>query len=135
MKSLDSVADKLNITLQGMGFNPEKVFYENSAFLLGWKIENKKFSIIYRLEKSSLLICSLESTEKREALETVMIPVLRLWGVINNKITAINSLKAMIRRSGDMKSCCTRQKMVEFLQSRGAHVFYDGNDQWIEMQR
>ncbi|QLK63767.1 hypothetical protein GE278_23480 (plasmid) [Enterobacteriaceae bacterium Kacie_13] len=131
----ESIAEKLNHSIREMGFFPQKTYYENTAFLLGWKISNQEFELVYRQEGNALLICSLLTNKPRAGLSTILLPVLRLWETIKPSISEIHCLKAMIGQTGGPEACELRQKMVVFLQNQGASVYVDDNDQWIEIKR
>ncbi|MRT05907.1 hypothetical protein [Ewingella americana] len=135
MTTSESIAEKLNNSFKELGFTPKKAYYDNTAFLLGWKISNQAFELVYRPEGNTLLICSLLAKQPRAGLSTILLPVLRLWETIKPSISEIHCLKAMIGRTGGPEACELRQKMVVFLQDQGASVYVDDNDQWIEIKR
>jgi len=130
-----AVAEKFNAQMRTQGFIPTQVFFEETAFVLGWEISNDQFNVVYRPEGDTLLICSLESRKARSGLQTVLLSVLRLWQETAAYVPELVKLRAMIRQSGSENARQVRQKMVSFLQQKGANVMQVDDEQWLELSR
>jgi hypothetical protein len=135
MMDNNAIAEKINSVVRIMGFTPSQVYFENTAFLLGWEISNTQFHLVYRPEGDTLLICLLETISPRSGLETVMIPVLRLWRQTAENVPELMKMRAMIRQTGANNVRLNRQKMVSFLLKQGARITNDDNEQWVELDR
>lgn len=131
--SASDAHEKINACIMQLGFIPEKCFYENTAFFLGWKVSVDDFTFVYRIENETLLICELHTNKRRGGLGNVLRPLMKVLYTITNSVSEIKYTRAMIRQTGGEYENAVRQKMVDYLLKQGGRVFYDNDDRWIEI--
>lgn len=125
--------EKINACIMQLGLIPEKCFYENTAFFLGWKVSVENFTFVYRLENETLLICDLHANKPKAGLGNVLRPLMQVMNTLVSQVSEIKYTRAMIRQTGGEQENAVRQKMVDFLLKQGGRVFYDNDDRWIEI--
>lgn len=133
--SNSDISAKINSFLTELNFSPEKTYFENTAFFLGWSICNSKFRLVYRMESDALLICSLHNKCPGTGLESTLIYTLNLWRDLLDQIPELLCLKAIISQLGSDYDLSNRKRMTSFLLERGGVLVESDNMTCIEFRR
>ncbi len=112
--------DLVSAYLRAKGEQIEAVYFQDSAFFLGWKLCRGPMQLIYRLDKNQLIICDFLVLEKSLGMRNAARQFIRFAHEIKKNIPAVQIIKgAFVFPMGDTLLRMVRQRWVSFLERQG----------------
>jgi hypothetical protein len=137
--------DPVTRFLKAEGIEPEVACFESSDFVIGWRIREAGFELVYRVEDDQLIVCDFHALES-QALESHALESAGGGGDANGAVRAfvrfihrierhvpqLRSVRGMFVESlANPALTALRQRLSRVLESQGAAWREIDGDPWL----
>ena len=118
--------------LKAQGLSPQVAYFENSDFLLGWKVEQGDLELVYRLDDDQLIVCDLSARTEPSGGKQAVLQFIRLIHQLQKNVPQVQSVCGMfIEKLSQPELTAMRRRLAQALEAEGAHWEEREGQPWL----
>lgn len=127
-----NAVDPVTQMLISQGMRPEVAYFGKSQFVVGWKICLVGAELVYRVEDKVLIICDFAAVDSSVESNRAVSHFILLIRQIERSVEKLHSVRGrFIESCAEQKLNCTRKRLSNVLQAKGASWQEVDGEQWL----